>query len=91
MIQINTKPMEVSSDESVFPRLFWFTFIALFIFFRWFFLHYRITAKWIREHCRKHGLYQTPHLNEVLYLQHQGKIKYPETLCETQLENQKYD
>ncbi|XP_046462438.1 dynein axonemal assembly factor 1-like [Daphnia pulex] len=32
----------------------------------------RITAKWLRNHCRKHGLYQTPHLNEVLYLQHQG-------------------
>nr|CAH0098667.1 unnamed protein product [Daphnia galeata] len=36
------------------------------------FLNPRITTKWLRDHCRKHGLYQTPHLNEVLYLQHQG-------------------
>ncbi|XP_045036940.1 dynein axonemal assembly factor 1-like isoform X2 [Daphnia magna] len=39
----------------------------------------RITAKWLRNHCRKHGLYQTPQLNEVLYLQHQG-FKFIELL-----------
>lgn len=43
------------------------TFLQLYLF-----RCFRITSKWLKDHCRKHGLYQTPHLNEVLYLQHQG-------------------
>ena len=32
----------------------------------------RITAAYLREHCRDNDLYMTPHLNTVLYLHHKG-------------------
>ena len=30
----------------------------------------RITAEYLREHCRRHDLYMTPRFNTVLYLHH---------------------
>ena len=32
----------------------------------------RINAKFLREHCKKHKLYLTPELNDVLYLHYSG-------------------
>ena len=32
----------------------------------------KITAAYLREHCRDNDLYMTPHLNTVLYLHHKG-------------------
>jgi len=38
----------------------------------------RITVKYIKKLCKEHGLYQTPELNDVLYLHYKGKvIMYP--------------
>ncbi|XP_072017685.1 dynein axonemal assembly factor 1-like [Amphiura filiformis] len=35
----------------------------------------RINAKFLRDHCKKHKLYLTPELNDVLYLHYKGFIK----------------
>ncbi|XP_028822212.1 dynein assembly factor 1, axonemal-like [Denticeps clupeoides] len=32
----------------------------------------RITAEFLRQHCRDHGLYQSPALNDTLYLHYKG-------------------
>ncbi|KAM9461280.1 dynein axonemal assembly factor 1 [Clarias gariepinus] len=32
----------------------------------------RITAKFLRDHCKQHKLYQTPRLNDTLYLHYKG-------------------
>ena len=34
---------------------------------------YRITVKFIKKLCKEHGLYQTPELNDVLYLHYKGE------------------
>ena len=34
---------------------------------------YRITVKYIKKLCKEHGLYQTPELNDVLYLHYKGE------------------
>ena len=31
-----------------------------------------MTKEWLRAHCKKHGLYGTPSLNEKLFLHYQG-------------------
>ncbi|KAF6770127.1 Dynein assembly factor 1 axonemal [Paragonimus kellicotti] len=33
----------------------------------------RITKEFLRKHCAKHKLYQTPHLNDILYLHFNGE------------------
>ncbi|KAF5403397.1 Dynein assembly factor 1 axonemal [Paragonimus heterotremus] len=35
----------------------------------------RITKEFLRKHCAKHKLYQTPHLNDILYLHFNGFSK----------------
>lgn len=35
----------------------------------------RMTEKGLRDLCKKNKLYQTPRLNDVLYLHYQGKYK----------------
>lgn len=35
---------------------------------------HRMTQKGLRDLCKKDKLYQTPRLNDVLYLHYQGKI-----------------
>ena len=34
---------------------------------------YRITVKYIKKLCKEHSLYQTPELNDVLYLHYKGE------------------
>lgn len=34
----------------------------------------RMTKAFIKDHCRQHKLYYTPHLNDILYLHF--KVKY---------------
>lgn len=33
---------------------------------------FRMTEELIRKHCKEHKLYQTPYLNDVLYLHYKG-------------------
>ncbi|EZA61485.1 Leucine-rich repeat-containing protein 50-like protein [Ooceraea biroi] len=39
-----------------------------------------MTEELIRKHCKEHKLYQTPHLNDVLYLHYKGRFSFIENL-----------
>ena len=36
----------------------------------------RMTPKVLTDICKKHKLYRTPHLNDVLYLHYKGMVTY---------------